>query len=157
MFKPEHYLRLALDQAKLAVSQGHRPYGAVIVSPQGKVVARAYNTVHVSHDATNHAEVSALRLASKYQNTHKLRGFSLYSTAEPCLMCMGAAVWFRIEKVYFGIDLEELEQLGFEQIRIPSQEIAQQAPWPMEVYPHILHQEVFRFYADYAPQLKNNR
>ena len=157
MNKPEFYLRLALDQAQLAVKQGHRPYGAVIVNPQGQVISQAYNTVHASHDATNHAEVSALRLASKYQNTHKLRGFSLYSTAEPCLMCMGAAVWFRIEKVYFGIDLEELEQLGFEQIRIPSQEIAQQAPWPIEIYPHILHQEVFRFYSQCALDLKSSK
>jgi len=154
MNEPEFYLRLALKQAKLAFQTGHRPYGAVVVDPQGKVVAQAYNTVHASHDASQHAELTALRQTARQFQTHKLKHFSLYSTAEPCLMCLGAAVWFRIEKIYFGVDLYELEKLGFEQILIPSHQVSQHTPWPIEVHSHVLHQEVFQFYSQCALDLK---
>src|SRR3989344_7994463 len=112
----EDYMRLALREAEQATKAGHRPYGSVIVDARGNVIGKGHNSIHRDFDVSSHAEISAIRQASRKRSNHKLEGCSLYSTAEPCVMCMGAIVWARIKHVYFGMSIHELEKLGYEQI-----------------------------------------
>lgn len=95
------WMRLALDLAATAAEAGEVPVGAVVVK-QGVVVSQAYNLRETLSDPTAHAERLALTLAGKALGTWRLGGCSLYVTLEPCIMCAGAAVLSRIDRLIFG-------------------------------------------------------
>ncbi|HXD91912.1 MAG TPA: nucleoside deaminase [Bacteroidia bacterium] len=77
------------------------PFGAVVVK-DGKIIARAANSVTSTNDPTAHAEVNAIREACKVLNTHQLTGCEIYTSCEPCPMCLGAIYWARPDKVYYA-------------------------------------------------------
>lgn len=89
------------------------PFGAAIVSPERKVVCVASNTVLGSHDPTAHAEINAIREACKKLGTHDLSGYTLYTTAYPCPMCLSAIIWANIKTVYYGCTAQDAEKIGF--------------------------------------------
>lgn len=88
------------------------PFGAVIVK-DNKIIARAHNTVLKSKDPTAHAEVNAIRKACKKLNTHDLEGCILYTSAEPCPMCLSAIIWANIKEVYYSNTKEDTNNIGF--------------------------------------------
>ena len=88
------------------------PFGAVVVK-DGKIVGRGHNCVLKNQDPTAHGEVMAIRDACKNLGTHNLQGCEIYTTAEPCPMCMGAILWANISKCYFGCDRIDTENIGF--------------------------------------------
>lgn len=96
------FMDLALDEARAAASRGEVPVGAVIVSPQGEVVARAGNRTRALCDPTGHAEILALRAACAQARSERLPGHDLYVTLEPCPMCASAISQARIARVYYG-------------------------------------------------------
>ena len=93
----------ALQQAELAYREDEVPVGAIIVY-QDKIIAKAHNQVECLNDPTAHAEMIAITQAASYLKSKWLKGCKLYVTIEPCLMCAGALVLSRIEKVIFGAD-----------------------------------------------------
>jgi len=97
----ESFMRLALEQARLAADAGEVPIGAVAVSG-GEVVGRGFNRPIGAVDPTAHAEVIALREAARTLGNYRLTGVDLYVTLEPCLMCVGALVHARVGRVVFG-------------------------------------------------------
>ena len=97
----ERFMKAALSQAKLAAKKGEVPVGAVIVR-DGEVIARAYNTRETDKNALCHAEIKAIRKASKKLGGWRLTRCELYVTLEPCPMCAGAIVNSRIVSVYYG-------------------------------------------------------
>ena len=97
----EAFMRLALEQARLAADAGEVPVGAVAVS-SGEVVGRGFNRPIGAVDPTAHAEVIALREAARTLGNYRLTGVDLYVTLEPCLMCVGALVHARVGRVVFG-------------------------------------------------------
>ena len=98
-----HYMGLALDEARLAATEGEVPVGAVVVDDaSGVVVARGRNAIEARQDASAHAELCALRLAAAARSNWRLSNCTLYSTLEPCIMCMSAAYAFRIGRVVYG-------------------------------------------------------
>ena len=98
----EKYMRLAIDEALKARSIGEVPVGAVIVGGNGEIISSAHNLCETSSDPTAHAEILAIREASRKLENWRLTGATLYVTLEPCLMCMGAIVLARIKRVVFG-------------------------------------------------------
>ncbi|MCH5151782.1 MAG: nucleoside deaminase [Clostridiales bacterium] len=97
----EHYMRLALKQARVSQKNDEVPIGAVVVK-NGEVIARAHNTRNASRNAVEHAELVAIERACKKLNDWRLTGCDLYVTLEPCVMCLGACYNARISNVYFG-------------------------------------------------------
>ena len=95
-------MRLALDQAHIAADYGDVPVGAVLFDPAGAVVAAAHNRREADGDATAHAELLVISLASRARGDWKLDGHTLVVTLEPCAMCAMAAVWARLERIVFG-------------------------------------------------------
>lgn len=95
-------MRLALAQAERALAHHDVPIGAVVVGPEGQVVAAAHNERELTGDPTAHAEVLALRRASEVTGSWRLAGHTLVVTLEPCTMCAGALVLARIERVVIG-------------------------------------------------------
>jgi tRNA(adenine34) deaminase len=95
-------MQLALDQARMASMHGDVPVGAVIIDQAGSVLAAAGNEREVRHDPTAHAELLALREASRRLRSWRLTGLTLVVTLEPCTMCAGALVLARIARLVFG-------------------------------------------------------
>lgn len=98
---PQDYMREALHQAELAMLMGEVPVGAVIVY-DGKIIARAHNRCEIENDATQHAEILAIRHAAKVLGNFRLENCTLYVTLEPCPMCTGAIALSRISRVIYG-------------------------------------------------------
>jgi tRNA(adenine34) deaminase len=95
-------MQLALDQARLAAMHGDVPVGAVVIDQAGTVLASAGNERELRHDPTAHAELLALREASRQLRSWRLTGLTLVVTLEPCTMCAGALVLARIARLVFG-------------------------------------------------------
>ena len=107
------FMKLALEEAKRGVSQGDGgPFGAVIVH-DGEVIASAHNMVLKNDDPTAHAEVQAIRKACKILKTPLISDCEIYSTCEPCPMCLSAIMWARIPTVYYGCTKEDAGKIGF--------------------------------------------
>ena len=98
----ERFMDMALEEARKAENAGEVPVGAVIVDAKGNVVARGFNQPISLHDPTAHAEIVAMRAAAKAIRNYRLAGLMLYCTMEPCVMCAGAMVHSRIERLVFG-------------------------------------------------------
>ena len=96
------FMEQALEEARLAAERGEVPVGAVIVSPEGAVVARAGNRTRELNDPTAHAEILAIRMACEASGSERLPGHDLYVTLEPCPMCASAISQTRIARVYYG-------------------------------------------------------
>ncbi|AZY50915.1 tRNA adenosine(34) deaminase TadA [Bordetella avium] len=95
-------MHMALEQARLAYDQGEVPVGAVVVDGEGRVLGAGYNRTILDSDPTAHAEVMALRAASRHLANYRLPGLTLYVTLEPCVMCIGAMLHARLTRVVFG-------------------------------------------------------
>lgn len=105
----------AIEESKANRENNYKkggPFGAAIVK-DGKIIASAHNTVVESKDATAHAEVNAIRKASGILNTHDLSGCTLYTSAEPCPMCLSAIVWANIKEVYYANTRKDADDIGF--------------------------------------------
>ena len=101
MDNKEYFMKQALKEAKKAYNKLEVPVGVVIVK-DGKIIARAYNQKECKNDTTNHAEILAIKKASKKLNSWRLIDCDMFVTLEPCSMCAGALIQSRIRKVYIG-------------------------------------------------------
>ncbi len=103
------YLRKAIVWSHAARRRGNRPFGAVVVSAAGEVLAEAYCNTAETGDCTGHAETNAVRmLGERKLSRDELAQATIYSSGEPCVMCAGAIFWSAIGRVVFGIDAERL-------------------------------------------------
>ena len=107
-------LEKAIEEARKTMNKNMGgPFGALITNKDGKIISIASNTVLYDHDPTAHAEINAIRIASKKLNTHDLSDCILYTTAYPCPMCMSAIIWANIKEVYFACTKEDAGNIGF--------------------------------------------
>lgn len=109
----EELMRKAIELAEENVTNGGGPFGAVIAR-DGKIVATGVNRVTANHDPTAHAEVSAIRAACKELGTFDLSGCEIYTSCEPCPMCLGAIYWAHIDRMYYGNDKTDAKRIGFD-------------------------------------------
>lgn len=108
-------MKRAIKESKINLVNNFKdggPFGAVIIK-DGKIISAAHNTVLKSKDATAHAEINAIREASKKLNTYDLSGCILYTSAQPCPMCLSAIIWANIKEVYYANTKEEADDIGF--------------------------------------------
>jgi len=113
MIEDEFWMRLALQQAEMAACEEEIPVGAVAVK-DGRVIGRGYNRTEALQDPTAHAEVVAIREACKVLQSWQLTGCELYTSCEPCPMCLGAVMWARIDRLYYGASREDAANAGFD-------------------------------------------
>jgi tRNA(Arg) A34 adenosine deaminase TadA len=102
------YLRQAIAWSRTARARGNRPFGAVVIGADGELLAEAYCNTTETGDCTGHAETNAVRQLSPRVGREALAQATLYSSAEPCVMCAGAIFWSGIGRVVFGIDAVRL-------------------------------------------------
>jgi guanine deaminase len=106
-------LAVAAGRAGMLAGSGG-PFGAVIVGPGGRVVAEGCNRVTSANDPTAHAEITAIRAACAALGTFKLEGCTLYTSCEPCPMCLAAAYWARVDAIVYGASREDAAAAGFD-------------------------------------------
>ena len=114
-FTPEDkkFMQLAIDVSIENVAQGGGPFGAVIVR-NGEVIATGTNRVTESCDPTAHAEVSAIRAACAALGDFKLTGCTVYSSCEPCPMCLSALYWAGVERIFYGNTKQDAASINFD-------------------------------------------
>jgi tRNA(Arg) A34 adenosine deaminase TadA len=108
------YMREAIQLSVEKMEKGFGgPFGAVVVRG-GEILARGFNNVLSSNDPTAHAEVDAIRKAAQALNSYDLSDCELYTSCEPCPMCLGAIYWARLQKVYYGNTRQDAADIGFD-------------------------------------------
>ena len=108
MTKDEEFMQEAIGEAKKG--KGPKKFGSVVVK-NDRIVARAHATVYEEKDPTKHAEVKAVSEAAKNLANRRLNGCIIYTTCEPCMMCVGAVLWARMDKVVYGMSRKEALEL----------------------------------------------
>lgn len=113
MMTKEELMRKAIDLSLRNVAEGGGPFGAVIAR-DGEVIATGVNRVTSDCDPTAHAEVSAIRAAAKVLGTFDLSGCEIYTSCEPCPMCLGAIYWAHLDRMYYGNNQHDAAKIGFD-------------------------------------------
>ncbi len=108
------FMQMAIDLSVENIDNGGGPFGAVIVSPEGEVIATGVNRVTANNDPTAHAEVSAIRAACQKVHDFKLHGCTVYSSCEPCPMCLSALYWAGVKRICFGNTKADAKAIDFD-------------------------------------------
>jgi guanine deaminase len=112
------FMQMAIDLSLQNIQSGKGgPFGAVIVK-NGAIVATGCNRVTSTNDPTAHAEIVAIREACRVLQTFQLKGCELYTSCEPCPMCLGAIYWARVDRIYYGSTKTDAAQIGFDDLFI---------------------------------------
>ena len=109
----EQFMKRAIELSEQNIKDGGGPFAAVIVK-DGKIIAEGTNRVTSENDPTAHAEVTAIRNAAKKLGTFHLNGCQIFTSCEPCPMCLGASYWAHISKIYYGNSREDAREIGFD-------------------------------------------
>jgi guanine deaminase len=126
------WLARAIELATENVANGGGPFGAVIVR-DGELVAEGQNRVTASLDPTAHAEVSAIRAACQAIGDFSLAGMTLYTSCEPCPLCVSASLWARLDRVVFAADRNDAARGGFDDSEFYELFARDRATWPMQI------------------------
>ena len=113
MYDHEKYMQRAIDLSRKSVKSGGGPFGAVIVK-NGNIIAEASNGVTQNNDPTAHAEINAIRKAAAALQNFDLSGCEIYSSCEPCPMCLGAIYWAGLDRLYFANTKEDAAKIKFD-------------------------------------------
>ena len=107
------YMQLAIEEARQGIYNGHGgPFGSIIVK-DGEIIGRGHNRVLEDNDSTCHGEIAAIRDAEQNLGTYDLKGAVLYTTGEPCPMCLAACMWANIIRVFYGCTIDDNGKIGF--------------------------------------------
>ena len=109
----EELMHRAIELSKNSVKTGGGPFGAVIAK-DGIIIAEASNSVTIDLDPTAHAEVNCIRKAARQLNTYNLEGCEIYTSCEPCPMCLGSIYWAHLDRIYYGNNREDAAKIGFD-------------------------------------------
>jgi tRNA(Arg) A34 adenosine deaminase TadA len=146
------YMRLALALAEKATRHGEPPFGALVVAPDGDVVADSTDRVVAEADMTWHAEVNVVRLASRALGPD-LTGCTLYTTVEPCPMCFTSAWLARVSRVVFGCTMDAVDSVTLGQqreLRIPASEVNARSGEPIELLGGVLAEACLKLFEERA-------
>ena len=123
----EEFMKRAISCSCENIKLGGGPFGAVIVK-DGQIIAEGSNKVTINKDPTAHAEVMAIRAAAAYLNDFNLSGCDIYTSCEPCPMCLSAIYWARLDKIWYANTKSDAKKIGFDdsfiydQIRLPMEQ-----------------------------------
>ncbi len=149
------YLRRAIALSERARTNGRHPFAALIVAPSGEVLAEAENrAIGPDCDATGHAELEAVRAASRHHSPEALAAATLYSSAEPCAMCAGAIYWSGIGRVVYGLSEARLLALTGNHpenptLRLPCREVFARGQRAIEIIGPLLEDEAAAAHAGF--------
>lgn len=141
-------MQQAISKTREGIAAGQSPFGSVIAR-DGQVVVATHNTVWRDTDPTAHAEVNCLRAAAKALATIDLRGCTLYSTCEPCPMCLAAIHWSKIDRVVYGATIADAVGAGFAELTVEAKHLATLGGSPLIVEGGLLQAECARLFREW--------
>jgi guanine deaminase len=141
-------MSLAIEKTREGIAAGQSPFGSIIVK-DGKVVASTHNTVWKDTDPTAHAEVNCIRSAAKALGTIDLSGCTLYSTCEPCPMCLAAIHWSKIDRVVFGATIGDADAAGFSELHVAATDLARMGGSPLVIEDGVLRDECVALFEEW--------
>ena len=141
-------MRLAIEKTREGIAAGQSPFGSIIVK-DGEVVASTHNTVWRDTDPTAHAEINCLRRAAKALQTIDLKGCTLYSTCEPCPMCLSAIHWAKVDRVVFGATIDDAAEAGFCELHVAATSLAEMGRSPLVVEGGLLREECSALFSEW--------
>ena len=140
----EEFMKIAIEEAKTSLKEGNKGFGAV-VAKDGRVIASAHDTEVTDQDSIAHAEINAIRKASKIYRKD-LTGCLIISTHEPCPMCTGAIIWSNISKVVYGVSIRDSIKAGRDMINLSCKEIIKKSNAEVNIQNGILKKECLKLY-----------
>lgn len=140
MVEPEPLMRLAIERATAGIAADQTPFGCAVARGD-QLLAAEHNTVFAACDITAHAEINALRAACAATGSVLLCGTVAATTCEPCPMCLAALHWARVETVYYGATIADAAQAGFNELKLPAEEIIAGSGSPLKLVGGILADE----------------
>ncbi|MEE6286367.1 nucleoside deaminase [Georgenia sp. MJ173] len=126
------WLEIAVERARRNVAEGGGPFAAVVVE-DGRVLGEGTNRVTRDNDPTAHGEVCAIRAAATARGDFRLHGTVLYTSCEPCPLCLAAALWARVDRVVFAADRHAAARAGFDDRAFHDLFVPRESGWPMAV------------------------
>ncbi len=147
----EELMRKAIELSIMNVKNGGGPFGAVIAK-DGEIIAEGVNKVTALSDPTAHAEVNAIRAACAKLGTFNLSGYEIYTSCEPCPMCLGAIYWARLDRMYYGNNKSDAKDIGFDDSFIYDEieHKPQDRKLPSEI---LLHQEALKAFEAWTAKM----
>ncbi len=142
------FMARAIELSEKNITRGGGPFGAVIVK-DNKIIAEGFNQVTSNNDPTAHAEVTAIRAAAKTLNTFDLSGCIIYTSCEPCPMCLGAIYWAKLDKIFYGNTQHDANKIGFSDEFI-YKEIARPIAQRKVATEQFMHQEALKAFKDWS-------
>lgn len=139
------FMRLAIQVAWQGVEKGEMPFGACIAR-KGQVISVAHNSAKANMDTTAHAEIQAIRDASRRMKTLELSRCAIYSTCEPCPMCFAACDWAKVGRIVYACRIEDAERAGIRQIPISSLRMNQLGGSGVELVGDVLREESVKLF-----------
>ena len=153
----DRHVARAIEVAVDNVARDGGPFGAVIIGPDGREAAHGGNRVTSSLDPTAHAEVTTIRAACQVLGDFSLAGHTLYTSCEPCPLCLAACLWSRLDRVVYAADRHAAHRAGFDD-RVFHElfRADQQAPWPMAVvhHPHPRSEDPFDAWREHESRVE---
>jgi guanine deaminase len=134
------FMRAAIEITQKGIDASQSPFGSVIVH-DGKIVAATHNTVWRDTDPTAHAEVNCIRAAARALNAIAFKGCTLYSTTEPCPMCLAAIHWAKLDRVVYGATIADAAAAGFHELFVDAKLLASMGKSPLIVESGLLREE----------------
>ena len=139
------FMRLAIQAAWQGLGKGEMPFGACIVRKE-QVLSVLHNSAKANIDTTAHAEVQAIREASRQLRTLELAGCVIYSTCEPCPMCFTACLWAKIGRIVYACRIEDAEKAGIRQIPISSSRMKQLGQSDVQLVGDVLREDSLKLF-----------
>ena len=149
----QKFIRAALEIARQSRKKGDNPFGAVLVNENDHIILEATNTVISEKDCTGYAETNLMREASSQYDRDYLAKCTIYTSAEPCPMCVGAIYWANVRRVVYGLSEEALYEIfgwhNEDVLYVPCREIFERGQKPVEVVGPVLESEAREVHTGY--------
>jgi guanine deaminase len=144
----QEFMNLAIFRTREGIIAGQSPFGAVLAL-EGRVIAATHNTVWLDTDPTAHAEINCLRASARVLSTIDLSGATLFSTCEPCPMCLAAIHWAKVTRLVFGASIADAAEAGFNELPVAARELARMGRSPLIVEGGLLVEECVALFREW--------
>ena len=141
-------MRAAIAKCREGIAAGQSPFGSVLVQAD-VIIAKTHNTVWRDTDPTAHAEINCLRVAAQVVESIDLSGMTLYTTCEPCPMCLAAIHWSKVDRVVFGASIADAARAGFTELPIAAEELVRLGRSPLKVDGPVLKDECVTLFEEW--------
>lgn len=142
------FMQAAITTAQKGIQKNQSPFGACIVY-KGKIIASCHSEVLSKKNSTRHAEIQAIEKACQKLEKVHLNDCEIYSTTEPCPMCFSAIHWARIKTVYYGAEIKDAQQAGFNELTISNRKMKTLGKSKVKIVPNVLKKECRALFAEW--------